>query len=88
MKQRYLEVTFRKGKAFAAYLYLPRPVGAHAARTLDCGRGMRIDLDEHDVPIGLEIAAPLSVTVAELNDVLTRHGMPALDAEEWAPIAA
>jgi hypothetical protein len=28
MKQRYLEVTFRKGKPFAAYLYLPRPAGS------------------------------------------------------------
>jgi hypothetical protein len=45
MKQRYLEVTFRKGKAFAAYLYLPRANDARLARTLDEGQGVHVDLD-------------------------------------------
>jgi uncharacterized protein YuzE len=77
MKQRYLEITFRKGKPFAAYLYLPRAAGAKAARTLDGGHGIRIDLDERGVPIGLEITAPSAVTISELNG-----------DEEWAPLAA
>ena len=42
---------------FAAYLYLPRAPGAKAARTLDAGHGIRIDLDERGGLIGLEIAA-------------------------------
>ncbi len=46
MKRRYLEVTFRKGKPFAAYLYLPRPTGTRAARTVDAGRGVQVDFDE------------------------------------------
>ena len=33
LKETYLEVTFRNGKPMAAYLYLPRPTGAKAART-------------------------------------------------------
>jgi uncharacterized protein YuzE len=88
MKQRYLEITFRKGKPFAAYLYLPRAAGAKAARTLDGGHGIRIDLDERGVLIGLEITAPSAVTVSELNSVLTRYGVAALNDEEWAPLAA
>ena len=32
-----LHATFRKGKPFAAYLYLPRPRGTQVARTLDEG---------------------------------------------------
>ena len=88
MKQRYLEITFRKGKPLAAYLYLPRAVGAKAARTLDGGHGIRIDLDEHGGLIGLEITAPSAVTVGELNSVLTRYGFSALKDEEWAPLAA
>ncbi len=88
MKQRYLEVTFRKGKPLAAYLYLPRAAGARAARTLDGGHGIRIDLDDQGAPIGLEITAPSTVTVTELNSVLATFGVGALDAEEWAPLAA
>ncbi len=88
MKQRYLEVTFRKGKAFAAYLYLPRASGARVARTLDEGHGVHVDLDENDAPMGIEITAPGAVTAPELNAVLVRHGLSALDDEEWAPLAA
>ncbi len=88
MKQRYLEVTFRKGKPFAAYLYLPRATGAKAARTLDGGHGVRIDLDERGRLLGLEITAPVAVTIGELNAVLAQYGVAALNDEEWAPLAA
>ena len=88
MKQRYLEITFRKGKPFAAYLYLPRAAGAKAARTLDGGHGIRIDLDERGGLIGLEITVPSAVTIGALNSVLTEYGVAALNDDEWAPLAA
>ncbi len=88
MRQRYLEVTFRKGKAFAAYLYLPRKSGARVARTVEEERGVHVDLDEDDAPMGVEITAPGAITAAELNVVLARHGIPALDGAEWPPLAA
>jgi uncharacterized protein YuzE len=88
MKHRYLEVTFRKGKPFAAYLYLPRPSGCRVARTLDAGQGIHVDIDERSTPIGIEITAPRQVTVADVNAVLIRHGLEALESDEWAPLAA
>jgi len=88
MKQHYLEVTFRKGKPFAAYLYLPRARGARVARTVDEGRGIHVDLDGGGAPMGIEITAPGAVAVAELNAILVKHGLAALDDEEWAPLAA
>lgn len=88
MKQRYLEVTFRKGKPFAAYLYLPRATGSRAARTVDEGNGVHVDVDDRGAPIGVEITAPGVVSIAELNAVLARHGVAALGDEEWAPLAA
>jgi hypothetical protein len=88
MKQRYLEVTFRKGKPFAAYLYLPRLHGARIARTVDGGCGVRVDLDERGTPLGVEITAPSAVTVKHLNAVLSEHGVAPLEAAEWAPLAA
>lgn len=39
MKDRYLEVTFRKGKPLAAYLYLPRATGVKSARTEEAAPG-------------------------------------------------
>lgn len=88
MRQRYLEVTFRKGKPLAAYLYLPRANGARVAQTRDEGKGIYVDFDGNGAPIGIEIASPGSVNVAMLNAVLIRHGLAALDDGEWAPLAA
>jgi hypothetical protein len=88
MKQRYLEVTFRKGKPLAAYLYLPRVPGARVARTLDGGRGIRADLDDRGGLMRVEITAPSAATIADLNSVLAQYGVAALEDEEWAPLAA
>ena len=88
MKQRYLEVTFRKGKPLAAYLYLPRPTGAKAVRTSDAGRGVRIDYDMSETPIGVEITAPSTITVDELIALLAALGIDQLDRTELAPLAA
>jgi len=34
------------------------------------------------------ITAPSAVGLPELNAVLVKHGLAALDDEEWAPLAA
>ena len=88
MKQRYLEVTFRKGKPLAAYLYLPRPTGTKVARTTDAGCGVKIDLDGAGAPIGVEITAPSAITAAALNAILASFGVDALGPEDFAPLAA
>ena len=88
MKQRYLEITFRKGKPLAAYLYLPRPTGTRAARTIDAGQGVHIDLDEQGQPIGVEITAPTKISASDLNAILARHDIDALEGDEVARFAA
>jgi hypothetical protein len=88
MKHRYLEVTFRKGKPLAAYLYLPRPLGAKVARTTNPGNGLRLDFDAEGTPIGVEITTPAIVTIAHLNAVLAPLGISRLEPEELAPLAA
>jgi uncharacterized protein YuzE len=88
MRHRYLEVTFRRGKPLAAYLYLPRAADAKVASTQDAGRGLHIDYDSAGVPIGIEITAPAAVTVDDLNALLATLGQPELPAEEWAPASA
>jgi hypothetical protein len=88
MSDRYLEITYRKGRPFAAYLYLPRMAGATSARTESVGHGLVVDLDANGSPIGLEITAPGSVSQDEINAVLVRYGQPKLSPEELAPLAA
>ncbi len=88
MKDRYLEVTFRKGKPLAAYLYLPRSVGARSVRTEEAGPGIRVDFAADGSAIGLEITAPSTITVDQVNAVLARLGAAVIGPEELAPLRA
>jgi len=88
MKDRYLEVTFRKGKAMAAYLYLPRNPGEKSRRTEKTEAGMLIDYGDANRPIGIEITAPRQVSLEAINHVLVRLGFYPLGEEEIAPLLA
>jgi len=88
MKHRYLEVTYRKGKPIAAYLYLPRDVGAAAVRNEDAGNGLRIDYDAQGRALGIELTAPRLATVEQLNAVMLMLGQEPVQAQEWAPLEA
>jgi hypothetical protein len=88
MKERYLEVTFRKGKPLAAYVYLPRRAGVKSVRTEEAMPGLLVDYAAGGEPIGLEITAPGQVTVEEINAVLEKLGRAAMGPEELAPLKA
>ena len=88
MKNKYLEITFRKGKPFAAYLYLSKNTGLKAVRTERMTPGLIVDYDEKDKPIGLEIISPLHVTVSEINEVLRGLSISPISDEELSPLKA
>ncbi len=88
MRQRYLEVTFRKGKPLAAYLYLPRQPGVKSIRTVEASTGVLVDYAANGEPIGLEITTPAHVTVDQINTVLETLGLSSMPAEDLAPLHA
>jgi hypothetical protein len=88
MRARYLEVTFRKGRPVAAYLYLTRRGNERAARVAKASPGLLIDYAPNGKPIGIEITAPERVSLPALNRVLTRLGQPRLTPEDLAPLLA
>ena len=88
MKERYLEVTYRKGKPVAAYLYLPRGEGTKSARTDRAAPGIMVDYDAKGAPIGVEITAPQKASVAKINKVLHDLGVGLIDPEELLPLKA
>ena len=67
MKDNYLEVTFRKGKLLAAYLYLPREIGEKSKRTVKYANGILVDYGEFDRPIGIEITAPGQINIKKVT---------------------
>jgi len=88
MKDRYLEVTYRKGTPLAAHLYLAREPGTRSVRTERVSDTILVDYGAEGEPIGLEITVPGQVTVAEVNEVLRGLGQSLLGPEELAPLAA
>ncbi len=88
MRDRYLEITFRKGRPLAAYLYFPRNVRARSVRTDKIRKGFLVDYEAEGHPIGLEVTAPTHVTSDQINEVLKELNVPLLDPEEFAPLRA
>lgn len=86
MRERYLEVTFRKGRPVAAYLYLRGRAGARSARTEEMAPGVLVDYAVSGEPIGLELTAPAHVRLEQVNRVLEALGLEAITAEELAPL--
>lgn len=88
MKTLSLQVTYRKGKPIAAYLYLPRRTGDKAKSTREPVEGLLVDYAADGRPIGLEIRSPGYVTVDQVNDVLDHLGLGRIAPEELAPLQA
>lgn len=88
MQDRYLEVTFRKGKPLAAYLYLARASGVRSVKSQPSATGMVVDIGPGGTPIGVEITAPSRITLADVNELLQRYGLAPLSSEELAPLLA
>mgnify|MGYP001597152334 CR=1 FL=1 len=88
MQERYLEITFRKGKPLAGYLYLAREVGARSTRSEATGKGLVVDFGPEGRPIGVEITAPSRITLSDVNDLLQKYGLPPISIEELAPLQA
>lgn len=89
MTERSLQVTFRKGRAFAAYLYLAHPAGERSARTEASADGLVVvDYGADDRPMGIEITAPLAVSRERLNSVLASLGEPPLEEPDFRPLTA
>ncbi len=88
MKRPCLEVTFRKGKALAAYVHLPRASGAKAVRNEERGAGLVADFAATGEAIGIEITAPSAVDLATVNRLLHDPGHSELEHKDLAPLRA
>ena len=64
-----LEVTFRRGSPFAAYIHLPHRGRQKNFKTKRVEPGMVIDFNRRGEPIGVEIITPHGITLAAVNRV-------------------
>jgi hypothetical protein len=89
MTERSLQVTYRKGQAFAAYLHLSHPTGERSARTMALPDGLLIvDYAGSGRPLGVEITAPQAVSLDRLNQLLAELGELPLTEPDYRPARA
>lgn len=88
MKHSYLEVTYRKGRALAAYYYLPRQEGDKSVRTERIDDALLVDFSSDGRPIGIEISSPSRFDLSALNETLVRLGQEPVRPEDLAPLVA
>ena len=88
MNEPYLEITFRHGRPFAAYLYLPRKGIEKSVRTEQVAPGLLVDFTAGGQPMGLEITAPGKVSANAINRVLADLGLPPLPDADFSPLKA
>ena len=88
MNTPYLEVTYRRGRAIAAYYYLPRRPGQRSIRTRRVEAGLLVDFAKGGRPIGVEITNPGALSVAAFNRVLRELGFASVSREDVAPLIA
>jgi len=86
MKDRYLEVTYRKGEILAAYLYLPRQPGEKSIKTEKLADGVLVDYGKSNLPIGIEIVDPKKVNFNTINHILSKLKYLSIEETDFAPL--
>jgi hypothetical protein len=87
MNKPYLEVTYRQGKPFAAYLYLNRQPGDKAGATKREG-DLLVDYTADGRPIGIEFTRIGAVDLSAVNRVLEQAHQNTLSSNDLAPLTA
>ena len=84
----FLEMSFREGKPFAAYLQLPRESGAKVARTREIRPGLVVDFAADGKAMGLEIVNPMQTDVETVLSVLADVHAGPVSPQDLAPLCA
>jgi uncharacterized protein YuzE len=83
-----LQITYRKGKPFAAYIYLAHQPGTKSTRTEQIGPELVIDYAADGLPLGIEVISPGFVTEEEIIAAFERLGLEPPPTDELAPLGA
>ena len=83
-----VQVTYRKGRPFAAYIYLRRRPGQKSARTERVSSEVLIDYAADGTPLGIEVVSPGHVSLAEINEAFERLGLELPEPRDLEPLRA
>lgn len=88
MTERSLQVTYRKGRVFAAYLHLTHPTGEKKiTKVVPSQDGLLVvDYGATGRPVGIEITAPQFVSLELLNQLLSDLGETPVPEQDYWPL--
>ena len=88
LKHPFLEVTYRRGKPVAGYLYLGEPSSGAPCETKHVRLDGLVDIDSNGEALGVEFLAPGFVTPEDIQAIVRcLHGVP-VPTEDLSPIMA
>lgn len=90
---RDIEINYRDGKAYAAYIPLETAAARESARrrvyrSVPHDGGYVVDFTRAGVPVGIEVTAPTTVTLAQVNRLLTSLGLAKVTRAVLRPLLA
>lgn len=88
MKDIFLEVSYRRGEPFAAYLYVMRSAARAVARTEELRPGLLVDFDAKGMVMGLEIVHPGETPLKDIRAVLAKLRVRGVSLKDLAPLRA
>lgn len=83
-----VQVTYRKGRPFAAYIYLARHAGEESAKTEEITPDILVDYAADGRPIGIEIVTPEAVDSEDVYAVFDKLALGRPSAAELEPLPA
>jgi hypothetical protein len=90
---REIEISYRDGKAYAAYMPLAVADASSNARkrvyrSVPHEGGYVVDFTRAGVPLGIEVTAPATVTLARVNRLLASLGLAKVSRAVLRPLLA
>lgn len=89
MTERSLQVTYRKGRPFSAYLHLSHETGEKSARTVPSPDGLLVvDYAANASRLVWRSRTPPAVSLERLNRLLADLGESPLAEQDYLPVRA
>lgn len=88
MEPMSIQVTYRRGKPFAAYIHLGRKPGEESVRSEEVAPELIADYGADGRVLGVEVVSPGATTVDEIFEVFDKLDLVRPTADDLSPLVA
>lgn len=88
MEPMSIQVTYRRGQPFAAYIHLGRKPGQKSVRSEEVGPELVADYGADGRVLGVEVISPGATTVEEIFEAFDKLGLVRPTVDDLGPLVA